>query len=275
MKQTLSKSPINWKDMEVEAKWTASRHAYELIISEFQDQGSDFGYTFKVRWSGLPKKYVDRYFETKNNALSSGLHALRHRIRYTSKPRAQNSSLSCLINASWKKDWEKIQYKSTPTRIGAVWFRKEIGGCKIWDKRDNDLCPNLPTAEPINIITDSQFSHEALTFLLKDHPEINRQNLTPFMSVTDFRYRVILMDKDNKMFELSLDHLISENFRTGVINRAYEAELEIIRPKPSDENLTELFRISKLIQERYELTPSTTSKGGNKVPELEQKNDED
>ena len=259
--------PIGWEDMEIEAKWGASRNAFERIISEMPDGGSLFGYQLDVRWGGIPRKFVDRYYDTEQGSLAQSSHALRHRTRSTSNPRAPSRGFSELVNAFWPKDWERIQYKSTPFRRKAVWFRKEVGDCKIWDQADEDLCSGLPTAEAAEIIRNPAIAHEATAFLMSDHPDLERPQLRPYLVVTDFRYRVEFKLDGNAVFELSMDHLMSENLRTGKIGRQYEVELEVISKSSKEENLRDLFRVATIMEDRYELEPSTMSKGGNEVPE--------
>ena len=82
--------------MEVEAKWAATKNAFERMIAEFGNGESSFGFTFRVQWSGIPRKFVDFYYETSNGALSVDLHSLRHRTKYTSNPLAKDRTLSTL-----------------------------------------------------------------------------------------------------------------------------------------------------------------------------------
>jgi len=110
--------------------------------------------------------------------------------------------------------------------------------------------------------------HPALTFMEQDHPTVDRSTLHATLAVTDFRYRVVFSSVDGEeVLEVSMDTLISENLQTNMITSEYEVELEIIADAPNDENLEELFRVTKLMEQRYELTPSGRSKGGNYVPD--------
>ncbi len=259
--------PPGWEEMEVEAKWSASRNAFERIITDMPDGGNIFGYQLAVRWRGIPRKFVDFYYDSELGSLAKASHSLRHRTRSTSSPRASSRGFSILLNSAWDKDWERIQYKSTPIRQGAVWFRREVGDCKIWDKDSEDLCIDLPTSDAMQIIVDPTISHEAVTFMQSNHPDLDRSQLKPYLVVTDFRYRVEFKLSGDAVLEASLDHLIAENLVTGGIVREYEVELEVIAESPTEENLAELFRVAKLMQERYNLSPSAVSKGGNEVPE--------
>ena len=91
------------------------------------------------------------------------------------------------------------------------------------------------------------------------------------MVVTDFRYRVVFKREGKKVLEVSLDHVFFQDLRTARINSEFEVELEIISQSSSQETLNELFRVSQLFQDRYELIPSTKSKGGNEVLEYQGK----
>lgn len=257
--------PPDWGDMEVEAKWGATRNAFERIINELEDGTKRFGYSLDVRWSGIPRKFVDYYYDI-NGELSSNLHSLRHRTRFTSKPRSPNRVFSTLVNAEWSKDWERIQYKNTPLRIEAVWFRKEVGDCRIWDQANTGLCPDLPTVKAEEVITDSEIKHGALAFMNEEHPKIDRKSLKPFMVVTDFRYRVVFKRDGKSIFEVSLDNVFTQDLRTEKVNSEFEVELEIISAESNVDTLNELYRVTRLLQDRYDLIPSTRSKGGNDVP---------
>lgn len=275
--------PAGWEDMEVEAKWVSSRDINERILAEMSssDDGDgdivgellgDSGYRPVVRWGGTPRLYVDYYYDTADGAISkASSHALRHRTR------SSTSSYSPLDEdgSEWEKDWEKIQYKSTPHPVGAVWFRTEVGECYTWIKEEDDsddedsgLCPNLPTsADAEEIITDPDISHDALSYMLMEHPDVDRADLRPVLAVTDFRHRVVLKLDGEDKFEISLDRFVSHDLLeapgTTGLQEEYEVELEIIADSPDEEDLAELFRAVAILEERYGLEPSTTSKGGN------------
>ncbi len=259
--------PENWEEMEIEAKWTSTRISFDKIIEDLSDDSSHFGYEMNVRWGGIPRKFIDHYYDTEQGELMESSHALRHRTRLTSAPRTDSRNLSTLLNCTWKKDWERIQYKSTPIRQGAIWFRKEVGDCKIYDEDSEDLCAGISSAYALEIITSPDIEHEALSMMIADHPSIDRSTLKPYLTVTDFRYRVEFRIDGEAILELSMDHLISENLVTGMIVRDYEVELELIADAPTAENLEELFRLSNLIEDKYELIPSSRSKGGNEIPD--------
>ena len=174
-----------------------------------------------------------------------------------------------LFQEDWDKDWERIQYKNTPIRSGAIWFRREVGDCLIWDTdKDTVLCPGLTRKDDADeIIPNATMVHPALTLMQQDHPDVDRSTLRTTLAVTDFRYRVEFSIDEVPVLEVSLDTLISENLQTRAIATEYEVELEIIADEPADENLKELFRVTQLMESQYQLTPSGRSKGGNHVPD--------
>ena len=174
-----------------------------------------------------------------------------------------------LFQEDWDKDWERIQYKNTPTRSGAVWFRREVGDCLIWDTdKDEVLCPGLTRKDDADeIIPNATMVHPALTLMEQDHPNVDRSTMRTTLAITDFRYRVEFSIDDVPIMEVSLDTLISEDLQTREIATEYEVELEIIADAPADENLQELFRVTQLMESQYQLTPSGRSKGGNYVPD--------
>ena len=94
--------PSDWQSMEVEAKWTTTTETFERIVCELSGQCGNrttmFGYDLSVRWGGIPRKFVDYYYDTEGADLAIANHALRHRTRYTSK--AKDRLLSTLVNVS-------------------------------------------------------------------------------------------------------------------------------------------------------------------------------
>lgn len=91
--------PEGWESMEVEAKWTTTVGTFERIIGEMSECGNRttmFGYDLGVRWGGIPRKFVDYYYDTDRGVLTGSSHALRHRTRYTSK--SKDRRFSTLIN---------------------------------------------------------------------------------------------------------------------------------------------------------------------------------
>ena len=265
--QSFVELPKGWKQMEVEAKWETTRSEFERAIIDLSDGTTAFGYSLDVRWGGVPRKFIDHYYDTPSGVIRDATHSLRHRTRLRSNPNARSRKLSELINSNWQKDWERIQYKSTPVRRGSVWFRHEVGECKIWDSMNQDLCADLATTVASDVLQDVSTAHPATSLLLTDHPNLDRTQLSPVVTITDFRYRIEFKRDEVAVLEASMDHLISENLRTGEVNFNYEIELEVITDTPSDMDMIELFRVADLLQRQYNLTPSIRSKGGNYVPE--------
>lgn len=263
----VSKLPTGWQEMEVEAKWETNRKEFEQAILELSDGSVAFGYELNVRWSGVPRKFLDLYYDAETSPVQNATHSLRHRTRFTSNPRAESRSVSDLINSDWDRDWERIQFKSTPIRQGAVWFRREVGDCKIWDRQNQGICSGLNNQTASEILQNSSVSHPATTFMSKEHPTLDQSNLEPVLSITDFRYRVEFKKNDKAVLEASMDHLFAENLQTGEIEFDYEIELELITDSPTEEDMKELFRVANLLQNKYSLIPSTKSKSGNYVEE--------
>jgi hypothetical protein len=182
--------------------------------------------------------------------------------------------LRTLEAAGWRRDWERVQYKSSPVRMGAVWFREEAGDCRTWDRRNRNLCrlPQGTTSE--NVVHGAVPDHEAIARLREDHPGIHLPGLRPSLKVVDYRYRVILRAKDNEggagrvVFELSLDRVATTDLATGDVKRSVEAELEVIADPRSEADVRALLDVAAKMQEEFGLEPSTTSKGGNQVADV-------
>ena len=94
--------PSDWQSMEVESKWTTTSETFERIVCELSGQCGNnatmFGYDLSVRWGGIPRKFVDYYYDTDGGDLAIASHALRHRTRYTSN--AKDRLFSTLVNVS-------------------------------------------------------------------------------------------------------------------------------------------------------------------------------
>lgn len=246
--------PVNWQDMEVEAKWLSNSTLYNTILSDFVDGSNYQGYKVNVRWGGISRKFVDNYYDDVNSTLTNNLKALRHRIRY--KSNSPTNNLSDLQKATWTQDWQKVQYKSTPFRYGAVWFREEVGDCEIsaglcscniLSQIMADVCPNR---------------HPAMTMLFSEHPGYNISTNIPRSTVVDYRYRIELTKNGEAIYELSLDRIVN-----GAIVD-YEVELELIRTTKTQADVDELFRLTGIIENTYTaLIPSIKSKGDITVPE--------
>jgi len=241
--------PDGWQDMEIEAKWASNEQTYNTIVNAFPD-GSTFDgiYTVNVRWSGVSRKYVDYYYDDNNNTLMNNKHSIRWRRRYSSN--ATNNNLSTLINANWQLNWEKVQYKSTPYRYGAIWFRNETGDCEL---ATECACHNY-----INILNQS-CSHPSTDALDDEHSNYNYSSVGKISEVVDYRYRIELQYFGQPVYEISLDRIVDANN-----NVEYEVELEIVKDNFTTADLSELFRLVELLQNNsnYSLTPSIESKGG-------------
>jgi len=246
--------PTNWNFMEIEAKWQSDAATYNAIVSAFPDNGTWEGYSLNVRWSGIPRRYVDVYYDNGGTELTNGLHSLRHRTRSRCNVGCSNN-LSSLQNGTWTKQWEKVQYKSNPSRYDAVWFREEQGDCEL----DTECsCSNE------NTIMAGACQHEATDRLKEDHPLYDFTTNAPISTVTQYRYRIELQLNNVPVYEISLDRVDNGN---GSIT--YENELEIVVPQGTRTvaQLDELFRLASLLEgnANYNLTPSTISKGGTPV----------
>lgn len=242
--------PADWEAMEIESKWETDRETYRKIVDDFPEDGFKYGYKLNVRWKGIPKKFVDTYYDNANRTISAAKHAFRHRVRYASKPRAENDELETLENAAWEEDWQKVQYKGTASIIDAVWFRVERGNDKV----------NSEEAQAI--ISGENRTHDAVLLALDYTPDLDFSTMEPIMLVTDYRYRVEFLDEnEDPVFELSLDRAALENLKTGGSTLLTEVELEIIKDEYTREDLEKLFELSYLLEKEYNITPSTKSKG--------------
>jgi len=252
--------PTNWNFMEIEAKWASDATTYNNIVGAFPDNGTWEGYDLNVRWSGIPRRYIDVYYDNGNAELTNGLHSIRHRTR--SRCDSCTNNLTSLQTGAWTKQWEKVQYKSNPSRYDAIWFREEQGDCKL--DNSNEGCP----CKVESTIMAGACQHEATDRLLEDHPLFDFSNNNPISTVTQYRYRVQLRKVINGVttvfYELSLDRVDNGN---GSIT--YENELELVIPQGSrtTAQLNELFRLAAVLEANpnYSLTPSTVSKGGTPV----------
>jgi len=93
--------PSDWESMEVEAKWGTTVETFDRIVCELSGECGNltlFGYDLSVRWGGIPRKFVDYYYDTEGADLTNASHALRHRTRYTSN--AKDRTFSTLVNVS-------------------------------------------------------------------------------------------------------------------------------------------------------------------------------
>ena len=266
--------PDGWEKMEIEAKWSVPEGKYAELKEAFPDGGERYGYKLEVRWGGIPRKYVDSYYDSAGKTLSAALHSLRWRTRYTSDLETDDGTLRTLESAGWRRDWERVQYKSTPVRMGAVWFREEAGDCRTWDRRDRDLCSLPRGATSEDVVHGAAPDHEAIDRLREDHPDLDLPALRPVLEVVDYRYRVILHETDEEgdagreVFELSLDRVATTDLATRDVKRSVEAELEVVADPKTEADVRALLDVAARIQEEFGLAPSTTSKGGNEVSDI-------
>ncbi len=250
---TITSLPSNWQSMEIEAKWSSDEATYHQIVSDFYDNAFFEGYTANVRWGGISRRYIDTYYDNPSNELLNDAHSLRLRIR--SESNSSSNDLSVLQNAFWYENWRKVQYKSTPIRYGAVWLREEQGDCEIQSEcgcsQSNILAG---TCNP---------QHDAIRFLLTDHPGFDFSSMVPKFTVEDYRYRIELKKNGIDYYEISLDRIVNGTTTT------YEVELEIIKAGFTLEDLDELFRLVGILESNpnYNITPSVSSKGGVILPE--------
>ena len=265
--------PKDWNLMEIESKWTIDQSQYRDLINDFEDGKYFDDYQLKVRWKGVPKLFIDDYYDFPDNGLALEGHALRHRTRLTVKDSNDVSSIewSELEDAKWKKDWERIQYKSTPYRDGAIWFRYEAGDCLVWSKKKNDKkkCHRKKKVSVKQYLRGDK-KHPALEYLVSDHSDLDLRELSKVLEVVDYRYRIEFYKNGELKFELSLDQLEQTDLRDMSTYKYYEAELEILEENFNEQTLNELRVMVNKIQNQYGLNPSTHSKSGIYVNEVSQ-----
>lgn len=286
--------PDGWETMEIEAKWTTTEPVLETLKAEFNTDDSDRAFTFagtteyydiNVRWKGRPRRFTDHYYDNPSKDLSDAMHGLRHRTREKwdgthTAPEFDDDLSHVLDNSAWRETWQKVQYKGTPERLGAVWMRDEFGSAQLTPQQVADTLNGETVA--IHGGDDPVASAEA------DHPDIVWMGDTPlasriddFLLVVDVRYRVQFLDPHTgeERYELSLDKVRqywkdpNGEYTTYVC--FFEAELEALiddgdQPQEHTEaEISELFRLVGWFENRYAtLEPSTTSKGGNQVIDI-------
>lgn len=261
--------PTNWSEMEIEAKWEMTAEQYDELASTFAD-GSDWsGFQMNVRWGGVSRKFIDVYYDSSSMTLSRDLHSLRHRTRFQSIPRATDNSPASLDAANWQEDWQRVQYKSTPCNIGATWFRVEAGDCRTTDSNGDGLCLSDRPLGVLSILGGAFPAHEGISLLSQDHPDFLLSDLRPILHVFDYRYRVLFENDNRAVYELSLDRVLSTDLIAGGTTHSFEAELEIVASDRTEQQVIELIQLAQQIQEDFNLTPSTRSKGGLTVLQCE------
>jgi hypothetical protein len=244
--------------MEIEAKWSLSRAQYATVRGLLAGGTDLCGYRVKLRQGGKPQKFVDVYYDTADGALTKAGHCLRHRVRYSTKADVSDNTLATLQAAPWDVDWVRVQYKSTPVRMGAVWFRYEA------DNQDLESA-----AAALRVVRGEQPGHPAIVRLKTDHPEIGPALLCPFWAVVDYRVRAALTKGGETEFDASLDRLTAMDLRTGVIETEAEAEVEIASERPFEKaDVDALLALAQQIQDRHSLQPAAKSKGGIGVPDV-------
>lgn len=250
--------PENWDQLEVEAKWVADEDKIQEIKDTFVDGTQMYDFNVKVRWKGKEKVFVDRYYDNENNDLSNNGHVLRSRTVYKDA----------------KKEWSKVQYKSTPSRVGAVWFRNEKGGCftsHSKKSRRGDRCysENKKAKDIIKAKNPEYLEHAAIKFMLEEHADFYDYDIKKKFEITDKRYRIVFEDDfNNPVFEISLDSYEKENAETEEITEHYEVELEILCAGTSEETLTKLFSVAEKLENDFSLIASEMTKSDISIDNL-------
>ncbi len=264
--------PAEWADMEIESKWEGTKEQYDALAAALTNGAKKFGYDMEVRWDGIPRRFVDIYFDTEDQQLVNSGHALRYRTQYSTDAKRGDDLVGLYAAKNYSANWTRLQYKSTPERVGEVWFRQEKGDCRVW-LPENDNADDKCKIKEKDIFKDNNFSalnlskeakkHDAITRLLSDHPKINLKGLKAFSAVEDFRYRVVFKEKDVVVFEMSMDRLRTTKLANHEVSDSYEIEFEILKEGYGTRELHMLFELSKKLRKEFNLSPSENSKGGN------------
>lgn len=251
-------SDSTWPDdlnVEIESKWMMDESTYQSIVSSFRDGSTKYGYDVNVRWGGIPKKYVDVYYDNNSRDLKKASHSIRHRQRYkASSSLPSNPNLSQLNAASWRLDWDRVQYKSTPEIISPVWFRDEV-------------TTNVSNSSQAHaIVYGNNTSSSAYRRLKEDHPGYSFSSMKPRAYVYDYRYRVELKKNGIDLFEISLDrvkvrYLVDGTSNTWKTVSFVECELENLKSNPSPSDITTMYYLSQKFENEFNLTPSVSAKG--------------
>lgn len=298
--------PENWRDLEIEAKWGADRATFLALHEKFSTIEEFGGYKLNVRWRGRPRVFIDTYYDVSQDGrfvLREHMHNLRHRRRYDHKDRRNwdwkpaDEGLFDFFDSTrdttWDEEWHRLQYKTQPSRIKAIWFRNEVGACKLYDNEGKGLCDGFEgdenSTEAYKKALTGEKPHPAMTVLAQDHAGLAiNPDEHAVIHVIDFRFRVEFIRveepenegddlKEIVVYELSLDHLKNTNLITGVIQEDFEAELELVKPDKDEgrvlvnSDLSGLFDLVGAIEAEFkDLTMSTTTKGGVAVPDRTQ-----
>ncbi len=252
--------PAGWESMEIEAKWNATETQFNEFVTAFPHGGTKYGFDLNVRWSGVPRMYEDRYFDNPTEDLFNALHMIRHRQRSsTSSSVAITDSFGSLGSTNWNSlNWQKVQYKSTPIRLAAVWFRTEQGDGKLSEAEVTATLAGNAPHPPYTSVDDP------VALLLSDHSGFDFSTLQEVLHVIQYRYRVEFLDPITAQprYELSLDKSVTTVSGESSLN-SFSVELEVLRDTPlTEENVNHLFMLMQNIEEEFGIVPTTTSKGG-------------
>ncbi|XP_066271878.1 uncharacterized protein [Branchiostoma lanceolatum] len=166
------------RDFEVEGKWEIPDvSTYDALVERFSNGSEFLNYTAIVRWDNTCRKYVDYYYDTADLELTDNMNSLRHRTRYQASPPAFSNSWLDVKLANWVSDWDLIQYKGSPSRVGAIWGREEVGS------RESE--PDLPTSTAV--ISACDLSYDAIRAMRREHPRLDCAELRPSLKVRSFR----------------------------------------------------------------------------------------
>ena len=251
--------PAGFAAMEIEAKWDADATTFATIVAAFPHNGTKYGYDLEVRWNGRPRRYVDRYFDSADLDLFGAQHVFRHRQRsQTTTSVTSGDSFAVLGSTNWDLlNWQKVQYKSTPTRLAAVWFRTEQGGEEVNNSQVNSALGGVAPRPPYTAADDP------IALLLGDHPGFDFSNREEVLVVTQYRYRVEFKDPVTgvALYELSMDKIVTA--RPGQAEEtSFGVELEILPDVGITQGGVErLFELMQLMENEFILTRATTGKG--------------
>ncbi|CAH1255572.1 Hypp1562 [Branchiostoma lanceolatum] len=287
------------RDFEVEGKWEIPDvSTYDALVERFSNGSEFLNYTAIVRWDNTCRKYVDYYYDTADLELTDNMNSLRHRTRYQASPPAFSNSWLDVKLANWVSDWDLIQYKGSPSRVGAIWGREEVGSresepdqptstavisaCDMsYDairvmKREHprldcaELRPSLKVRSCIRIAS-CDLSYDAIRVMRREHPRLDCAELRPSLKVDDYRLRIGLEDENNtKLFEVSLDrYILTDYLFNSWPFGAMEVEIEIAEDI-TEQSVRSLGAIAAALEEEFPgLRRSTYSKGGLFLPEGE------
>jgi hypothetical protein len=204
------------------------------------------------KWDGQnnEKKYWDFYYDNSSDVISGDLHCLRKRRR-----------LATPYNDPADRDYQRVQYKSTPYRFGATWLRQESEDDGVSDA----AAANIVEGDSTTWDADPQ-PYDTIVAVLSDHPSFDESTLDDFLEVVDYRNKIDFEIGNFDHYTMSLDN-VTATYSGESQEQFYELELEIIPMHHTAAQVEELFRILIELEADYNLTPSTTSKGGMEVPE--------